>query len=130
MRALASCLNTQPAGERLIKSVMRFPRGKQGTPLITWLITHGKLSTQFVPSPIGEEGHPMGLCQWLLLHQLLLERSCADGTPLSTRLRAWDQHLLMIIHRGEVGCPVGVSEQQPQPNCAHAVFHLGIALGL
>ena len=44
----------------------------------------------------------MGLCQWLLLHQLLLERSCADGTPLSTRLRAWDQHLL--IHGGEVGC--------------------------
>ena len=115
MRALASCLNTQPAGERLIKHAMRFPRRKQGTPQITWLIAIGKPFIRLVPSPIGEEGHPMGLCQWLLLHQPLLERSCADGTPLSTRLRAWDQHLL--IHGGEVGCPVGVSEQQPQPNC-------------
>jgi hypothetical protein len=55
----------------------------------------------------------MGLCQWLqLLHQLLLERtrSCADidGTLLSTRLLAGDQHLL--IHGDEARCP-------QRPNC-------------
>ena len=69
----------------------------------------------------------MGLCQWLLSHQLLLERSCADGTPLSTRLRAWDQHLL--IHGGEVGCPSG-GAGAGTPAQPHAVFHLGPALGL
>jgi hypothetical protein len=59
--------------------------------------------------------------------QLLLERTCADGSPLNTRLFDGDQHLL--IHGGEVGCPSG-GARVGTPAQLHAVFHPGPALGL
>jgi hypothetical protein len=59
--------------------------------------------------------------------QLLLKRTCADGSPLNTWLFARDQHLL--IHGGEVGCPLGGAGAGTLAQLSH-VFHPGPALGL